>query len=304
MATIIGVITGALSLLSFAPSMFPGHTGSNATVRLCAGLDGTSGAQGPLSGASGSIYWVKNYDNNQKFLGETGSGSRSGGKIPNGGFSDFQIGSGGGKQPVFIQIHGGADPVCLAYALITWPDEKKYRWNGGWGRSCGLNWYYSGIYVDGDETTDCTWITRTTTFKLDMLLIRWPSFSSKENPNYSKDTGSYCKYPALRAYTHDGSSIFKRDETNPEEDVVVTRLVISPFANHTVSDACNDVNFWGPDFVSLAEGLHCDTDTHTVTPLCSDTVTSECFSLDSREKLSRRGLPTYAKNYTATIRWK
>lgn len=135
-------------------------------------------------------------------------------------------------------------------------------------------------------------------------MIRWPSFSSKENPNYSKDTGSYCKYPALRAYTHDGSSIFKRDETNPEEDVVDTRLVISPFANHTVSDACNDVNFWGPDFVSLAEGLHCDTDTHTVTPLCSDTVTSDCFSLNSREKLSRRGLPTYAKNYTATIRWK
>jgi hypothetical protein len=81
------------------------------------------------------------------------------------------------------------------------------------------------------------------------------------------------------------------------------RLIVSPHANHTVSDACLDPNFKGPDFVCLAEGLHCDTETHTVTPLCSKDITSNGFYVPRQDRLNKLGIPTNTKSYTDKIEW-
>ena len=47
------------------------------------------------------------------------------------------------------------------------------------------------------------------------------------------------------------------------------QLVISPHTTHSAIEVCESDSSWGPDFVSLAEGIFCDMCERKVYPLCS-----------------------------------
>ena len=59
-------------------------------------------------------------------------------------------------------------------------------------------------------------------------------------------------------------------------------VVISSDPSHTASSLCNSSNAAGPDFVSIAESLYCDMCTGQLWPLCSLTVTTACFDVDTK----------------------
>jgi hypothetical protein len=155
-----GVFSGLLGVVSFAQSLFPAFTGSSTRVRIAAGLDGTQG----LRAAGGGIKRVAAWDYNQNQVGETiasdswntVTGTMNYGifGVPEGNFVDIDVPLGwSNKQTPFIVIDSGrqgwqnSDAICIAYVSTTWADGAQYGWIGNWGRECGLEWYYSGIYV-------------------------------------------------------------------------------------------------------------------------------------------------------------
>jgi hypothetical protein len=75
----------------------------------------------------------------------------------------------------------------------------------------------------------------------------------------------------------------RREVLHREKDHCVDRLVISHFSDHSASEVCQMSSSWGPDFVSLAEGLYCDMCERELWQLCSVTTTSECFDLEKKE---------------------
>ncbi|KAL5322277.1 hypothetical protein ACEPPN_010249 [Leptodophora sp. 'Broadleaf-Isolate-01'] len=75
----------------------------------------------------------------------------------------------------------------------------------------------------------------------------------------------------------------RREVLRREKDHCVDRLVISHFGDHSATEVCQMSNSWGPDFVSVVEGLYCDMCERELWQLCSVTTTSECFDLERKE---------------------
>lgn len=63
-----------------------------------------------------------------------------------------------------------------------------------------------------------------------------------------------------------------------------TQLVVSDFDHHSAIELCEHPRSYGPDFVSLAEGVFCDMSERKHYPLCSKEVTKDCFSVDKATK--------------------
>jgi hypothetical protein len=51
------------------------------------------------------------------------------------------------QQPTYLKIEGRNNSICVAYLSHTWPDGIKRGWLGDMGSQCGMQWYYSKIYV-------------------------------------------------------------------------------------------------------------------------------------------------------------
>ncbi|KAK0100735.1 hypothetical protein ONS95_007185 [Cadophora gregata] len=77
--------------------------------------------------------------------------------------------------------------------------------------------------------------------------------------------------------------LHRREALGKEKDQCVDRLVISHFGDHSATEVCQMSNSWGPDFVSLVEGLYCDMCERELWQLCSVSTTSECFDLEKKE---------------------
>jgi hypothetical protein len=82
------------------------------------------------------------YKENQQILSKTG-----GGYISSGGFKDFKLPQIKGQKATYIQLYATADAICIPYMTVTWADKGKYGWVGDFGGTCGLEWYYSNVYV-------------------------------------------------------------------------------------------------------------------------------------------------------------
>jgi hypothetical protein len=86
----------------------------------------------------------------------------------------------------------------------------------------------------------------------------------------------------------------------------------SPSKYHSAIELCQSSTSFGPDFVSLEEGVFCDMDAKKAWPLCSATITNNCFDNDTDKmvggkKNSRRDDVTGAriihKRYTKVNSW-
>lgn len=66
------------------------------------------------------------------------------------------------------------------------------------------------------------------------------------------------------------------------QEVHADRLVISEMQGHSAIEVCNSQSSLGPDFVSLTEMMFCDMSEKTVWPICTDSLTSYCFDMDTQ----------------------
>ena len=82
-----------------------------------------------------------------------------------------------------------------------------------------------------------------------------------------------------------------------------SRLVVSSVPKHSAKHLCSHSRSRGPDLVSLDEGVYCDM-THRISyPLCSETITMDCFSYDkSAKKVYKRDGSGAAKQENALHR--
>ena len=138
MSGIIGVLDGAISLVTFAADAFAELSKSESVgLRIRVGLDSEKG----LSNAGGKIDEIRIYNENDQLLG-----SSAGGEIGSGEYSDFVIDQINKQQALRTVIVGGDDAVCVAFMTYNTVDAQ-YGWTGDWGCVCGMRWYYSKVDV-------------------------------------------------------------------------------------------------------------------------------------------------------------
>lgn len=84
------------------------------------------------------------------------------------------------------------------------------------------------------------------------------------------------------------------------------RLVLSSHADHSATTLCQDPMSYGPDLVSLTEGVYCNMLTRELLPLCSTGVTGDCFDYEAAQgssALVATGGTGSLKNVTKVIHW-
>lgn len=74
----------------------------------------------------------------------------------------------------------------------------------------------------------------------------------------------------------------RRELLRSKRDHCVDRLVISYHHEHSAQEVCEMSTSWGPDFVSMAEGLYCDMCEREIWKICDEETSSNCFDLQIR----------------------
>jgi hypothetical protein len=159
MPDVIGIISGALGIVSFLPSLFPSASETSSAMRLGVGLNGDAGGNVPYILVYNANYEnIGGYDPNHQHCQSNGWGSTTCydrfDEIERGQFVDLEIFQPTNQQPVYVKLEQPAnDGICLAYITHTWPDGHQYGWVGDFGAYCGADWYESQIIVDNSGTT-------------------------------------------------------------------------------------------------------------------------------------------------------
>lgn len=138
-----------------------------------------------------------------------------------------------------------------------------------------------------------------------MIFIHFPSFDGEGG--YSTNPASYCGWPAFRAYTPQ-NVIFKRDtaiseRTGKPKRARDPRLIISSDPSHNATELCASFTSRGPDLVNLAEGVYCDMETSDTLPICSDSITKDCFDHINKAKVGGEGARIVGKVFSEVIEW-
>lgn len=71
--------------------------------------------------------------------------------------------------------------------------------------------------------------------------------------------------------------------TNPQP----SHLIVSKFDNQSAAELCGSDQSYGPDFVSVAEGIFCDMSAKEAWPLCGAGIAHGCFDLDTNQMVSQ-----------------
>ncbi|KAL8791791.1 MAG: hypothetical protein Q9195_005600 [Heterodermia aff. obscurata] len=173
-----GTAGSALSTFNFAEQlhwMFPGWS----TIRVACSLNTFYRMQ-----ADGDIPDMRTFDEQGEFNGF----SSNIGKIKEGEFVDVIVPRIDFTEdlPTYALFSGNSDAMCLAYVQQTWavdgPNIHTFAWVGNWGRTCGKEWYHSGITMDG-KALECTWIDGDGDWFTTGIQIHWPDFVDKGDGN-------------------------------------------------------------------------------------------------------------------------
>lgn len=113
MAAVIGVVSGLMTIFTFLSDNFSYEdelTGSQTTMRIVAGLDGTEG----LSNAGGDYPDVRLFGENGEFLGA----EYDPGYVEDGTHYDVTIQQTSEQQPTYALFTGNTDAICIAYIFL------------------------------------------------------------------------------------------------------------------------------------------------------------------------------------------
>jgi len=169
--------------------------------------------------------------------------------------------------------------------------------------SLNFNRHASNIIVGDDgHKTKCMWLDsdHTDDTWLGGFQIHTEDFL-KENDDYNKDPDHYCTYPAMK-FVHEGDefdgigkrslSALNATEFRAERrrraglqkrtTGVAGQLIVSSDPQHSARELCESATSYGPDFVSVPEGLYCDMGTKELYDLCSEGERTRCFDLETQ----------------------
>ncbi|KAI0406548.1 hypothetical protein F4802DRAFT_613415 [Xylaria palmicola] len=281
----IGLVGSLVGIWQFADTLLPSHHIDASTYSIRAGVDKTAGDNGEkLSNAGGGIDLIKTYNSNDELIGSGGTGY-----VTSGGRVDFTTEQTNTQQSITTEFYATHDALCIAYITATMEDGTQWGWTGDWGFTCGLNWYPSGTFLqnsrnDSTASPRCTWIDgdHTNGIKAAVIAIKWPDFFGSAGDDLADGCGS-----SLRAWDEPGGTQILspsgvaaprlgRRQSQRSDD----RLIVSHFPSHSAIEVCESETSWGPDFVSMAEGLYCNMETHEVLPLCGNNLTKDCFEIN------------------------
>ncbi|CAG8959800.1 hypothetical protein HYFRA_00001708 [Hymenoscyphus fraxineus] len=103
----------------------------------------------------------------------------------------------------------------------------------------------------------------------------------------------------------------RREETRiekPHEWCQENQLVVSEHAGHSATEVCESESSWGPDFVSVVEGIYCDMCHRRAYPLCGEKESRSCFDMDQKQIRAsgneRRDGNIPQKSYEEVRHWK
>lgn len=319
MADVIGVAAGVITIFSFLQGLFPHPSppsGATSHIRIGVGLNGNFDGQ-TLSDSEGAVKGIRVYNEDQQLIG-TGKGD---GVIPSGGYQDISIDQSQalGQQPTYLQLNAGKNALCMAYITQQWPDGTQRGWSGDMGRLCNQAWGYSNIVIDDSgHKPDCTWLDQdhSNAIWAAAVQIHMEDFTNTTS-NYSRDPTFYCSSPVL-LFEHDnyqtgaGDHFWTAKRRVKQRDTLVKRIkprsaamnstiISSADPSHSAVKLCESDTSYGPDFVSLSEGIFCDMATKTPWPLCSKSVAENCYEWDSHTLINGAGQTV--KGYTDVQEW-
>ncbi|KAI0882236.1 uncharacterized protein GGS22DRAFT_191406 [Annulohypoxylon maeteangense] len=124
----------------------------------------------------------------------------------------------------------------------------------------------------------------------------WPITNPRSEPEISYGAPKYAESAKFRRGTQYPRQ--SSNTTNPQPN----RLVISNSKHHTADGLCKSATSYGPDFVNTAAGSFCRMSDKKQFPVCSKTVTDNCFNTGSKQ-LIVNGLATRADAYTDILDW-
>jgi hypothetical protein len=96
----------------------------------------------------------------------------------------------------------------------------------------------------------------------------------------------------------------RREQLRVKGDYCVDQLRISHHAEHSASELCGMDRSWGPDFISVVEGLYCDMCERDLYPLCANEHQTNCFNVDERVLRSSESLRQRVKEYISVEVWR
>ncbi|CAN9125418.1 unnamed protein product [Alternaria alternata] len=96
----------------------------------------------------------------------------------------------------------------------------------------------------------------------------------------------------------------RREQLRVKGDYCVDHLRISHHAEHSASELCGMDRSWGPDFISVVEGLYCDMCERDLYPLCANEHQTNCFNFDERVLRSSESLRQRVKKYISVEVWR
>lgn len=316
---VLSVVSGVVRIISFLQGLFPPESSSptaTSYIRIGVGLNGNFDGH-TLSDSQGAVKGVRVYNENQHLIGK-GKGN---GVIPSGGYQDITVdqSQGQGQQPTYLQLNAGKDALCMAYITQQWPDNTKRAWSGDMGRECGRDWAYSNIIIDDSGyKPDCTWLDQDHSNGIwaAAIQIHMEDFNNITQ-NTGRDPNFFCSYPALlfendNYQTGAGDNFWttkrrvkQRDtpikRTRPRSAAMSSSIISSPDPSHSAVKLCESDTSYGPDFVSLSEGIFCDMATKTHWPLCTKSVADNCYEWDSHTLINGAGQTV--KDYTNVQEW-
>jgi len=155
-ATVIGVISSAISIFQFGEDLFKAADQSvSCNLRVYAGFNGNAyvppdqnedgpykyngnnGDSNPAMNLDGDAPDVRVWNDAVTFLGINADP----GYIGPGNFRDIKVNQGSDNSgAAYVLMTANNNAICIAYTMTTWADNQKYGWTGGWGRQCGINW--------------------------------------------------------------------------------------------------------------------------------------------------------------------
>ncbi|KAL5336717.1 hypothetical protein BJX70DRAFT_267110 [Aspergillus crustosus] len=302
----IGVISGILTITSFAMDNFGDTTEPGSTIKVAVALDG---ANGGTDNAGGDLPDVRVWNDFGEFLSITADP----GTVTDGTVGTVEVDH--EQQGVYSLLTANNDAICIAWVTTTWSDAaggNKYAVSGDYGGQCGATWYPSNMWTNGANSykPNCFWIDANGDQPQTAFQVRWPRFSSDEFDEGNTDPAQICNDidfglrtesdPSTINFWTQAKRFFRRGSNERKLKTRTANLKRAAWADeqlvisndethHSASKLCASETSVGPDFVHIAEKLFCDMDSHTTYPLCSETTNStSCFDLDA-QKLIKEG---------------
>ncbi|KAF2460329.1 hypothetical protein BDY21DRAFT_162032 [Lineolata rhizophorae] len=316
---VIGLAGTLATLISLLTDNSPASERGNSMFRTTVGLDGTPGSNGgELSNAGGDAPAIIAINRNGDEVGRTGPAELILDHIDDADSLNAEIGQGpdhSGDQAVAAYFLAGNDAICVVSIIVTWPNQLRRGWIGDNGVPCGQFVFPSGVIIN-DENYEpyCTWLDNDHSNDIPSsgVYIDFREFAVPDGQSLpEEESTTFCGEPA-QVFADNAQKRRRSAGAGPPlagRAVNDTRLVVSGSTQHMAADVCAGENTFGPDYISLADGMYCDMSTREVMPLCTDDLVDDCFDLDdmdpevSRSKVKKRGLRSTGE-YSRVMDWR